>query len=391
MSQIHTHLRPWDQAVRPTPLHLRTSEFNVTNSWTEELGWTLPDVYQGIKSEHAALRNACTLSDLNALATYRLSGTEVRDYLNRLAGGCGGNVKAGASRRIAISHDGGGLIAVGIVLRPDETNWFLTVPVRCLDWLRLSAAGFDCTIEDVSQQFCTLAVEGPSACAALLAAGCGGLQALRPGGVREFRIGSAKIFVARLSATGGLGYEVRCALDDALFVFDRIYRDAALFRPVLAGHRARDIARLEAGHPSLGHDYQPAIHVTRAESRTVLELGFSSLVDLNGPAFTGRQALRAQQNAVSNRALVGLELEGAELPVSRKLIGPSGVVGTLTSVSWSPSLKRIIALADIEAGMLGTADHFRIPGPGVDTISARIVPRPFYRCPNALRTPPDAH
>ncbi|MGD1933969.1 MAG: glycine cleavage T C-terminal barrel domain-containing protein [Candidatus Phaeomarinobacter sp.] len=391
MSQPSSDLRTWDQAVRPTPLHQRTSEFNVTNQWTTELGWTLPDVYQGVEAEHAALRNACTLSDLNALVTYQLAGRDVGAYLNRLAGGCGGNVKTGASRRVVLSNDQGALIADGVILRSTDKDWFLTLAVRCLDWLTLSASGFDCHVEDVSEQLCTFAVEGPSACAALLAAGCGGLEALRPGAVRLLQIGTANLVVARVSATGGLGYEVRCSAEDALFVFDRIYRDAALFRPVLVGQHARDVARLEAGHPKVGRDYHPATTANRGESRTVLELGLGGLIGIEGDPFSGRSALKKQQLSGAKHALVGLELDGSEVPVDLRLSDASGVVGKLTSVSWSPSLKRIVALAEVEAKVLGSANRFQVSSRTGSAISAAIVPRPFYICPNARRTPPDAH
>jgi len=383
--------RTWDLAVQPTPLHLRTLQANVANRWTEELGWTLPSVYSSIESEHAALRNACTMSDLTALVTYSVKGPDVRDYLNRLAGGSGGDVKVGASRRIALCDGGGGLIADGVVMRPDDTSWIMTLPVRCLDWLVLSSKGFRCDVDDVSDSICTFAVEGPSSCAALLAAGFGGLEALRPGGVRQLKTGSAQATVTRRSATGGLGYEVRCDVSDALFVFDRTHRGAELFRPMLAGQQTRNLARLEAGHIRCGTDYQNALTSSAEHHRSPLEVGLGRLIDLEAGHFTGKAALKRQKQTGADRALVGIELDGSALPEGRLLSVSGEVVGRISSIGWSPARKRIIGLADIKAAILGASSQLKTQGADGKSLPARIVSRPFYECTNARRTPPDAH
>jgi len=383
--------RTWDLAVQPTPLHLRTSQANVANKWTEVLGWALPSVYSSTDSEHAALRNACTMSDLTALVTYSLKGADVRDYLNRLAGGCGGDVKVGASRRVVLCDDSGCLIADGVVMRPDDTTWIMTLPVRCLDWLDLSSRGFSCDVSDISGTICTFAVEGPSSCAALLAAGFGGLEALRPGAVRQLKVGSAAVTVMRRSATGGLGYEVRCDVSDALFVFDRTRRGAELFRPVLAGQLVRNLGRLEAGHMRVGTDYQNALTASTEHHRSPLELGLGRLVDFDASHFTGKGALKRQRQAGAERALIGIELDGSELPESRLLSMANESVGRISSIGWSPARKRIIGLADVKASVLGASSPLKALAADGQPVAARIVSRSFYQCANAYRTPPDAH
>lgn len=390
MSDARAGLQSWDLAVRPTPLHARTAQFNRTNQWTQELGWTLPSVYDHLESEHAALRNACALSDLNSLVTYRLSGREVPECLNRLAGGCGGDVDVGKSRRVVISDDEGGLIADGVVMRPDKSHWLLTLSIRCLDWLAMSAQGFDCTVEDVSEVICTFAFDGPSSCAGLLAAGMGGIEALRPGGVRMLNVGTAEVTVARVSATSGLGYEIRCGIDDALFVFDRVRLGADLFRPVFVGQQARHLARLEAGHPRVSHDYETALTASLSNRRTALEVGLGALLDFSKDQFTGKRALLRQRGTGAQRALVGIEVEGAVPPDGGQISAPTGNVGHVTSLAWSPACKKQIGLADLRADILGSASAFSIMGRNGRKMDVKIASRPFYTCPNARRTPPEA-
>ncbi|MEO0961779.1 MAG: glycine cleavage T C-terminal barrel domain-containing protein [Pseudomonadota bacterium] len=388
MSRIET--QSWDLAVQPTPLHARTAQFNRTNQWTQELGWTLPSVYEHLESEHAALRNACALSDLNSIVTYQLSGPDVQAFLNRLAGGCGGDVRVGKCRRVVLSDDKGGLIADGFVIRSDQSHWLLTLPVRCLDWLTMSAHCFDCDVLDVSETTSTFALDGPSSCAALLAAGMGGIEALRPGAVRALNVGTAKVTVARISATGGLGYEIRCDIDDALFVFDRVRLGAELFRPAFAGQKARHLAQLEAGYPRANQDYESALTASLENRRSAFEVGLGALLEFSGVYFTGKNALIQQRETGAKRAIVGIEVEGHLKPDGRLVSTSAGVVGKVASFAWSPSCKKQIGLADLRADILGSAEEIGLLGKAGQKIPVKIASRPFYTCPNARRTPPEA-
>jgi len=226
--------------------------------------------------------------------------------------------------------------------------------------------------------------------AALLASGFGGLEALRPGAVRKMKIASAEVLVARVSATGGLGYEIRCGLDDALFLYDRVFRLSALFRPRPVGVAARNVARIEAGHPKLGVDYQSSRTCRSDELRTALEVGLGRFIDMDAGVFTGRGALQQGLREGPSYSLVGLLIEGSDLPSAATLFLSDRAIGKITSVAWSPARKRIIALADVEAGILGNSAQLTATGPGGGRFRGHIVPRPFYTCPNARRTPPEA-
>ncbi len=380
----------WHLATLPTPFHFRMAELSRTNMWTQRLGWTLADVYDTVEAEHAALRNGCAFSDRTALATYSITGRDAAAYLDRLAGGCGGEVSIGRSRRVVLSDDVGGLIADGVVMRPCEQEWLLTLPVRSFDWLLVSAMGFDCTVADVSETIATLAVEGPTSCAALLSAGFGGLQALRPGGVTVMKVGRTPVTVARISCTGGLGYEMRVGADNALWLLDRIRREAVLFRPVPVGQKALALARLEAGHAAAGSDYESTLTAPQSLRRTPLELGMGSLIDWDNGTFTGKAALERQRQRGAASALVGLEIAGAEVPEVHTIHLARRIVGHMNSVAWSPTCKRVIALADISADVLGGDDDLYIVSRSGQPRAAKIVQRPFFRCANACRTPPDA-
>lgn len=379
-----------DIAVRPTPFHHRMAELSRTNEWTRQLGWTLAAGFDTPETEHAALRNRCTFADRTALATYEVSGPEARAYLDRLAGGIGGHMKVGSSNRVVLCDDDGHLIADGTVMQVDDHRSWLVLPVRVSDWLEISRHGFDCTIEDISDHITTLAVEGPSACAALLSAGFGGLEALRPGGVRDMKLGRTHCVVTRRSPLGGLGYELRLSVEGALPVLDRFRREAAYFAPVPIGTNVQSLAQLEAGFPRAGIDYAPALTADLANRRTPLELGLGRFLRLDADAFTGRKALERQRLRGAGHALVGLEVEGTDLPDGTTVFDGDAPAGRVTSIAWSPSCKRVIALADVSSDVLGSARALNMRGADGRRIAATIVPRPFYICANARRTPPEA-
>ena len=296
----------WDLAVRATGFHRHTAELSRTNLWTSRLGWTVPYVYDTIEAEHAALRSACAISDRTPLAVYAVSGRDAAAFLDRAAGGCGGNVAVGASRRVVLCDDDGALIADGLVQRPGRDEWLLTLPLRLRDHLEASAIGFSVEIADLMQTTACLAVEGPSACAALLSSGLGGIEALRPGGVRRMKLGLTEVTIARVTPTGGLGYELRIAADDADWLWGRIRRGGEAFNMRPAGEAALDLARLEAGHPRCGIDYTSALDAAPAERRSPFSLGLASLVALDGQPFTGRRALLEERSRGASRALVGV-------------------------------------------------------------------------------------
>lgn len=380
----------WALAVRPTPFHRLTAELSRTNAWIGRLGWTLPEVYDTLEAEHAALRSACVMSDRSALATYAISGPDAAAYLNRAAGGCGGDVGIGTGRRVALCDDDGALVADGLVLRPRADTWLLTLPLRALDHLLTCAVGFEVAVEDASEAQACLAVDGPSACAALLSAGLGGLEALRPGGVREITVGRTPVTVARVSPTGGLGYELRVPVDDAEWLWARIARDGAAFNLRAAGEAALDLARLEAGHARPGIDYESALDAAPGRRRSPLALGLGGLLAFDGAPFTGRRALEAERAGGATQALVGLTSADPEAAGAGAVFAGRTCVGRVTSIAWSPAAKRVVALSDLDAAGLGTSGGLRLQDAAGTAFEAAIVPRPFVTPRHARRTPPAA-
>jgi aminomethyltransferase len=211
----------------------------------------------------------------------------------------------------------------------------------------------------------------------------------------------APLMVSRTGFTGDLGYEIWMRPGDAERVWDglmEVGRDRAL-RPI--GSRALNIARIEAGFLLPNVDFVSAEHTLRVGTeRSPLELGLGWLVDFDKGHFTGRRALLEEKNRGPRRLLVGLDIEGNK-PAHNALLyaDRSGKrqVGSVTSATWSPTAKRNIALAMMDAPHITTGLNVwaeiylnRELVWERRMARARIVERPFFS-PERRRVTPPAH
>jgi aminomethyltransferase len=227
-----------------------------------------------------------------------------------------------------------------------------------VDWLLDSAIGFDVEISEVTEQIAALAVQGPTSCAIFTALGLQGVDRLKPFEIGRFVLGAHSLTVSRTGFTGDLGYELWMEPEAAENVWDALMH-AGRSRGIRAiGSQALNVARIEAGFLLPNVDFVSAEHTIRTgRDRSPLELGLEWLVDFNKGHFTGRRALLAEKIRGPRRRLVGLDIAGNK-PAHNALIyadaGGKREIGSVTSAVWSPTCKRNIALAIVEA------PHFQV-------------------------------
>ena len=244
-------------------------------------------------------------------------------------------------------------------------------PIPQYRWLTLNASGLEVEVEDVSESTAALALQGPWSRAILEAAGGESFADLRYFRRRPATIAGTSIDVSRTGYTGDLGYELWIPADRAVDVWDAVVVAGQPFGIRPAGMVALDVVRLEAGLILLEVDYTSARHAMNADQAySPYEIGLGRLVDLAKADFVGKRALAAEQRAGGPaRRLVGIELDwddivalydahglppAAPAMVSRAwtpLFDAAGgrQVGRVTSLGWSPILKKPIALASVPA------------------------------------------
>jgi glycine cleavage system T protein (aminomethyltransferase) len=387
-----------------TAFHPRTAPLNRKLQWREWSGYlTASSYHDSHEIEYNAIREAAALIDVSPLYKYAVSGPESTRLVDRVITRDASKLAVGRVYYTSWCNEQGRVVDDGTVARLDERTYRWTAADPSLRWLRMNASRLEVEIEDVSERVAALAVQGPLSRDVLEEATGTSWGDLAYFGRRASRVGSISVDVSRTGYTGDLGYEVWVDSADAVELWDALVRAGRAYGVRPAGMLALDVARIEAGLILIEADFDSVRRALIPEqSWSPFELGIlGRFVDFGKHAeFVGRRALeREQAQGGPPRRLVGLELEwesleglyrakglmpALEQAASRDplpLYARGRQVGKATSITWSPILKQVVALASVRAGLsaLGTrieiewtveARRHRTP--------ARVVELPFF-------------
>ena len=392
------------QPLLKTPFHERSRALSQLDSFVPWSGYTTVDVFTSVEQEYFAIRNASSLYDLTPMVKYRIAGPDALRFLDRLTTRDLARLAPGKVTYTVWCDDAGQLIDDGTVFCLAPGEYRLCTAERQLDWLRASAIGFEVEIREVTEEIAALALQGPTSCKLLRSAGLAGVERLKPFEHATFDLPQSAgtplpLQVSRTGFTGDLGYELWMSPADAEPVWDALTEVGASrgLRPV--GSRALNIARIEAGFLLPRVDFISAAHTLYpGTERSPLELGLGWLIDFGKGHFTGRRALLAEKARGPRRQLVGLDVAGQK-PAHDALLYTSHAgrtqAGSVTSATWSPTCKRNIALAMVDAGRSGMgttlwADIYlnRELVWERRMVPARVVERPFFAPARRRATPP---
>ena len=392
----YTHFQ---KPLLETPFYDRARALSQNDAYVPWAGYTTVDVFTTVEQEYFAIRNASTLYDLTPMVKYRVAGQDAERYLNRLVTRDVRKLKAGRVSYVVWCNDRGHLIDDGTIFRLGQAEFRICTAERNLDWLLDSAIGFDVTVEEITTSIAALSMQGPTSCFILKRFGLAGIERLKPFEIGEFTAVGRTIMVSRTGFTGDLGYELWMRPEDGLSIWDELMV-AGQSRGLRAiGSQALNMARIEAGFLMPNVDFVSAEHTIRTgRDRSPLELGLGWLVDFDKPHFNGRRALLAERSRGPARMLVGLDVSGNK-PAHGALLYADREskrdVGHVTSAMWSPTCKRNIALAMVEAPHFTTgtevwADIYlnRELVWERRMASSRIVERPFFAPIRRRTTPP---
>jgi aminomethyltransferase len=336
-----------------TPFFERSQHLVETDTYVPWAGYSTPDVFSSVEQEYFAIRNSAAVFDLTPMIKYRIAGADAERYLNRLVTRDVSKLRVDRVAYTVWCNEAGHVMDDGTVFRFGPEEFRLCTAERQLDWLLDSAIGFEVQIAEVTEQVAALALQGPTSCAILKAMGLDGVQDLKLFEMGRFRLGALPLMVSRTGFTGDLGYELWIEAAGALELWDRLM-EAGRERGIRAiGYQALDMARIEAGFILPNVDFISAAHTVRlGREATPLELGLEWLVAMDKGHFNGRRALAAEKARGSRRRLMAIEISGKK-PAHGSLLydDPEGnrQVGEIKSALWSPTCKRNVALAMIDA------------------------------------------
>ncbi len=337
--------------LKPTPFHARIAPLNLLNAWEPWQGWTTASVLYSEQDEYFGIRTGASLYDVSPMIKYRLTGRDAARVVDRIMTRDISKLMPGRAAYSPWCDGKGRVIEEGTIFRLGENDFRINCAEHLLTWFEASAWGFDCQVRDESDEIAGLALQGPLSRALLQDLGLEGAANLPYLGLERFDFGSHGILVSRTGFTGDLGYELWVAPEDALALWDRIMemRHRRYIRVI--GARALNTARIEAGHIQVRAEYVPAhLAVRESQMRSPYGLGLGWAVHLDKPHFNGRRALiKERAKGGPPKRLVGIDIQGRKPADGAYLYDGKREVGQVTSATWSPVLKRNIALATVDA------------------------------------------
>jgi aminomethyltransferase len=388
---------------RTTPFHSRVDALCESKDWLLWAGYLSPVTYElDHLREYFALRSSAGLIDVTPLFKYEVRGRDAGRLLDRVVTRDLSRCKVQQAVYTPWCDAEGKVVDDGVVLRLAEDRWRLTAADPNYAWLEDNAVGMDLEIEDVSDAVAALSVQGPTS-RDLLATLSGEIRGLRFFRSVETTFDDVPVVVTRTGYTGDLGYEVWVDADRAERLWDLVMAAGEAYNLRPAGNTALDITRIEAGLILNPVDYVPARHTLfEIQKSTPYELGLGWCVALDAGPFVGRAALRAEAARGPQWQTVGLEAQWESLEALFAEFGlppqlpttswgdPVPVydrrrqVGKATSGTWSPLLKKFLALARVEPAYAdpGTEVGLEITVEGHRrTARATVVPLPFFDPP----------
>lgn len=390
--EASTRENPATPVIRKTALNAVHRQMGA--KMVEFNGWEMPVEYPasiggGIISEHMAVRTGVGIFDVSHMGDIRLAGPQALAAVQHISMNDASRLAVGQAQYSALLYPQGTFVDDVIVHRLGEDEYLLVINAgtreKDFSWVRDNTRRFDCAVENLSDDFTQIAIQGPKAVDLLQKMTDTDLSEVKFYWVTRGNVLLAEksprrllrnTLIGRTGYTAEDGFEIYVPSDEttSAWVWNRILEVGKEFGVVPCGLGARNTLRLEGKLPLYGHEISDTINVWEA--------GLDRFCKMEKPEFIGKAALEEAKVAGIKRALVGLEM--TERGIARdgyKVLDANGrEIGYVTSGSPAPFLKKNIALAyvPVELSAVGTPLKVEIRGQGAGAV---VVPTPFYKRP----------
>ena len=388
--------------LKLSPFFKRTSKLNESQEWRRWSGYLSATNYELTHdNEYFAIRTKAALLDISPLKKYLIEGLDALKLLDRMVTRNIKICKIGQVMYTPWCDENGKVIDDGTVQRLSENKFRITSAEPNLDWINHIATGMDVKIIDDSETTAALALQGPYSREILNTISESTINELKFFWMMDTSFNGIPVSISRTGYTGDLGYEIWMDPEHALLVWDLLLEKGNPYGITPTGLHALDIARIEAGLILLDVDYISSRHaIIESRKSSPFELGLGWTVKMNNNNnFIGKDALKKELDRGSEWDFVGIEITWSELEnhyrnaglapglpstawrTSTPLYYNSEQVGYATSGTWSPILKRYIALAHIKNGYSnnGTILDFEIKVEHFKKLTkACVINTPFF-------------
>lgn len=345
------------QTLLRTPLHERHVEAGAR--LVPFAGWEMPVQYEGVQSEHRAVRTDCGVFDVSHMGELHVEGPRAVDFLQSVLSNEVGRIGDGEAQYTLLTNESGGIVDDLIVYRFGVHHYLLVVNasnrIAAREWLKeREVRGSD--VRDASDEYALLAVQGPNSLDRL------GLPDAPAFTHTMGDLEGVEVLIARTGYTGERGVELLCSVDDARALWDAV-RDRGA---VPCGLGARDTLRLEVCYPLHGNDITPETDAISAG------LGWACALEKD---FTGVETLRAVKEEGPEQRLVAFVMDERAVPRHGMAIEGGGAV---TSGTHSPMLDVGIGLAYVPSPSAGVGSELVLDVRGRSR-RAHVVEKPIYK------------
>ena len=339
-----------------TPFHKRTFEACYNNDWYRWAGYKIAREYSNTELEYTSMRNTAGVLDITPMHKYDIKGKDAIQFVDKLVTRDVTQIKPNQVMYIIWCNEDGNVIDDGTVFCFDTNHLRIFCAERNLNWFSDTAIGFDAEVNDVSDSIAALAFQGPLSCKILHLLNVKNIEHLKPFFFDSFDLNGSNVTISRTGFSGDLGYEIWCNPQEALNVWDSLFKFNRNYKVLPAGMNALEMVRIEAGFIQPNADFMSAEQALRPNRmRTPFELGMGWLVDLNKNYFTGKKSLIILKNKSLTKKLVGLDIQGDKPAIGSVLYDKNKKeIGIVTAGMWSPSLKSNIAFGYVDK------DHMKI-------------------------------
>ncbi len=347
-------------------------------------GWDMPVEYPktgGLVAEHLAVRASVGIFDVSHMGDIRLSGPDALAATQRMTMNDASRLVIGQAQYSALLYPEGTFVDDVIVHRLGEQDFLLVINAgnnaKDYDWVQQQAKGFNCRVENLSDDFTQIAIQGPNGVKVLQKLTGADLSAVKFYWFTHGRVcGIPNVLIARTGYTAEDGFEIYIPSDPdtSARVWNEILTAGKEFGLLACGLGARNTLRLEGALSLYGHEISDKI--------TVWEARLDRFIKMEKGEFAGREALARQKAEGVRRLLVALEAVERGIPRDGyKVFDLAGKeIGFVTSGSPAPFLKKNIALAYVPAAVAEVGNEVAVEIRG-QKVKCKIVPIPFYKRP----------
>lgn len=339
-------------------------------------GWELPVQFSGIKAEHEAVRTKAGLFDVSHMGEVFISGEGALAFLQNLVTNDVSKLKDGQAQYTAMCYEDGGTVDDLLIYKRKDNDYLLVVNAsnieKDVEWMKKHATE-DVVIEDRSEEFALIALQGPKAQEVLQKLTSEPLEEIKFFRFKEnVDVSGHNVLVSRTGYTGEDGFEIYGTPESIVALWPIILKAGEAEGVVPAGLGCRDTLRFEAGLPLYGQELSKDI--------SPLEAGLGFVVKLNKESdFIGKEALAKQKENGVSRKLVGLEMIDKGIPrTGYKVFVGDEEIGEVTTGTQSPTLKKNIGFALLASvhTAVGTEVEVEIRG---KRLKAALIATPFYK------------